>query len=152
MQGAGHLSSAALRDRSNAMPAHPSSSQGPHSKTVQKPITAGQAKARPAPVNAIAKHQRIMQALAKQKLKRLSAWFAAWRALAKEAKVELLGASSMLKWRKLLRIWKVWYGGLSMHFLQDHTNNAIVQSLLTAILAGFQTYLQGNGLQQLKSS
>ena len=102
LQGADQPSTAVLRDQTNVTPAHTSSSHAPLSKTVQKPITAGQAKPRPAPVNTIA-----MQALAKQKLKRLSAWFAAWRALAKEAKMELLGASSMLKWRKLLRIWKV---------------------------------------------
>ncbi len=59
------------------------------------------------PSSEAAKHQLIVQALSKQRLKRLSAWFEAWKGIAKEGQVNLKGAGSMLRWRKLLRIWKV---------------------------------------------
>lgn len=52
-------------------------------------------------------HVRIKEAVAKHKLKRVSAVFAAWKGVAHEGHVNLQGAARMLQWRKLLRIWKV---------------------------------------------
>lgn len=54
-----------------------------------------------------ARQQRITQALQKQMLKQMTVCFESWRAEAKQGQVHLRGASSMLQWRKLLRIWKV---------------------------------------------
>ena len=48
-----------------------------------------------------------MQALQKQRLKQMEPCFEVWRAGAKQGQVHLRGASGMLQWRKLLRIWKV---------------------------------------------
>lgn len=48
-----------------------------------------------------------MQALQKQRLKQMAVCFESWSAEAKQGQVHLRGASSMLQWRKLLRIWKV---------------------------------------------
>ena len=54
-----------------------------------------------------ARQQCIMQALQKQRLKQLAVGFEFWSAEAKQGQVHLRGATSMLQWRKLLRIWKV---------------------------------------------
>ena len=51
-------------------------------------------------------HVRIKEAIAKQKVKRMSALFVAWKGAAHEGRVNLQGAARMLQWRKLLRIWK----------------------------------------------
>ena len=59
------------------------------------------------PSTAAAQCRMVRLALSKQRVKQLSAWFEAWHGVAKEGQVNLQGAGSMLKWRKLLRIWKV---------------------------------------------
>ena len=74
---------------------------------LSKPIQIEVGSSKQAPISAAARHQRIVQALAKRGLKQMSAWFEAWSAVAKEGQVHLRGASSLLTWRKLLRIWKV---------------------------------------------
>ena len=55
-----------------------------------------------------ARQQGIMRALQQQRLKQLAIYFEFWSAEAKQGQVHLRGATSMLQWRKLLRIWKVW--------------------------------------------
>ena len=99
------------------------------SKSMQ--IEAGRGKQ--AAISAAASHQRITQALAKRRLKQLSAWFEAWSAAAKEGQVHLRGASSLLTWRKLLRIWKVTLLTLSRWHVVRKTTPAISVVLCKAI-------------------
>ncbi len=107
-----------LRDVKNDLSSDRQASKQPvHSKGIRGSTSAGNAASetqqhelgsgRRVPSSAAARQQRIMQALSKQRLKRMSAWFVAWLGIAREGQVHLKGAGSMLNWRKLLRIWKV---------------------------------------------
>ena len=60
-------------------------------------------------------HVRIKETIAKQRVKRLSALFEAWRGAAHEGHVNIQGAARMLQWRKLLRIWKACISCCLMH-------------------------------------
>ena len=99
-----------LRDKENnsLLPRHgvrgsPTSQKHPH----QHQQLAGSTRSKAVAADAHLRHQRITQALAKQRVKRLAAYFAAWQNETKQGQVHLKGAHSMLQWRKLLRIWKV---------------------------------------------
>lgn len=106
---------AVLRDRKNDMlltaaPHGSPVSKPPHQCRLlpvanrTRPVLSSQ---RPQSRHAIDQHTRIKKAIAKQKLKRLSAVFASWRSTAHASLINLHGAARMLQWRKLLRVWKV---------------------------------------------
>ena len=118
LQGPTRLRYPVLRDVKNDLSSDTTApKQLVHSKGLRGSTSAGNAvsgtkqhelgSGRQIPSSPAAKQQRIMQALSKQRLKRMSAWFEAWLGVAREGQVHLKGAGSMLKWRSLLRIWKV---------------------------------------------
>ncbi|KAA6424263.1 MAG: hypothetical protein FRX49_05475 [Trebouxia sp. A1-2] len=118
LQGSVRLRYPVLRDVKNDMSSDRKASKQPvHSKGIRGSTSAGNAasdikqherdRGRQVPSSAAARQQSIMQALSKQRLRQMSAWFAAWLGITREGQVHLKGAGSMLKWRKLLRIWKV---------------------------------------------
>ena len=118
LQGPVRLRYPVLRDVKNDMSSdRKASKQHVHFKGIRGSTSAGNAASetkqhelgsgRQIPSSAAARQQCIMQALSKQRLKRMSAWFMAWLGITREGQVHLKGAGSMLKWRKLLRIWKV---------------------------------------------
>ena len=118
LQGPMRLRYPVLRDVKNDLSSDRTAPKQPvHSKGIYGPTSAGNAASetkqhelgsgRQVPSSTAARQQRIMQALSKQRLKRMSAWFVAWLGVTREGQVHLKGAGSMLKWRKLLRIWKV---------------------------------------------
>ncbi len=118
LQGPMRLRYPVLRDMKNDMSSDRKASKQPvHSKGMRGSTSAGNAASetkqhelgsgRQVPSSAAARQQRIMQALSKLRLKRMSEWFVAWLGITREGRVHLKGAGSMLKWRKLLRIWKV---------------------------------------------
>ncbi|DBA67260.1 TPA: hypothetical protein ACH3X2_001569 [Trebouxia sp. C0005] len=118
-EGSVRLRYPVLRDVKNDMSSDRKASKQPvHSKGIRGSTSAGNAasdikqherdRGRQVPSSAAARQQSIMQALSKQRLRQMSAWFAAWLGITREGQVHLKGAGSMLKWRKLLRIWKAW--------------------------------------------
>ncbi|KAL3139777.1 hypothetical protein ABBQ38_004080 [Trebouxia sp. C0009 RCD-2024] len=80
-----------------------------------------------------ARRQRIMQALQMHRLKQLAGCFEAWSAEAKQGQVHLRGAGSMLRWRKLLRIWKAWRTvtatSCAVRMAQQHARQAHLQDI-----------------------
>ncbi len=118
LQGPMKLRYPVLRDVKNDLSSDRTAPKQPvHSKGIYGSTSAGNAvsetkqhelgSGRQVPSSAAARQQRIMQALSKQRVKRMSAWFVAWLGITREGQVHLKGAGSMLKWRKLLRMWKV---------------------------------------------
>ena len=140
LQGPTRRTNSVLRDMRNDLPCevmavkqadHLNSTRG-NAHVPSKPMQIEVGRGKQAAISAAASHQRITQALAKRRLKQLSAWFEAWSAAAKEGQVHLRGASSLLTWRKLLRIWKVMLLTLSRwHALQlDCMHNSIAGGIL----------------------